>query len=128
MNQKLTFNVIAATLAGLSVSSTLLGCGGSNPEPSTPVDAKEVPAATPGPEAAPSESTEHPAEGATDSAAAPATSGGEKPSDSKAAAEAPADSAAGADAKPEDKNAATKKHANKKAAGAKGSCGAGTCG
>ncbi|MCA9646845.1 MAG: hypothetical protein KC492_39430, partial [Myxococcales bacterium] len=73
MSNKLSLHRIAATLAVLSASG-LVACGGdAMPEPESPVDAQEVPAA---------EATEAPMEGAADEATG--SEGGEATEDTAA--------------------------------------------
>lgn len=118
MSQKLTLSAIAATLAALGATS-LMGCGGSGqPAAASPVQAKEVPAAT---ESAPEQAAGTEEKSDTSTAGEGAT---DKAADAPATAEAKqADAAPG---KAPMKN--MKKMKSKKAGGAKASCGAGTCG
>jgi hypothetical protein len=127
MSQKLSFNSIAATLAVLSASG-LVGCGGAaTPPAESPADAKEVPAATTAgvaaaAETAPTQGEVQPAEGASAATPAAAT---EAPKAAAEPAGAPAATPAGTPVKdPKTNTTAKKKHAG----GAKGGCGAGTCG
>jgi hypothetical protein len=115
MSQPLTYTSIFATLLTLGA----VACGGATPPAESPVEAKEVPAAT---ESAPAET-------AAD-ASAPADAA--KPAADAAAPVAPAADAPAATAdaaKPADPKApAAPAAAHKKKAGAKAGCGAGTCG
>ena len=120
MSQPLTYTSILATLVTLGA----VACGGSAPPAESPVEAKEVPAAT---------ATETAPAAAASDASAPAADA--KPADAAAApaapaADAPAAPAAAADAKPADAKGAAPAPAgtHKKKAGAKAGCGAGTCG
>jgi len=127
MSQNLSFSSIAATLAVLSATG-LVGCAGSaTPPAESPADAKEVPAAstsstTAAVDSGPMKEGVAPAEGASGSSPAPATTG-EAP---KAAADTAAPAAAPAAAPSKDEK--PKATGKKKAAGAKAGCGAGTCG
>ena len=123
MSQPMNYTSILATLVTLGA----VACGGSAPPAESPVEAKEVPAAS---------ATEAPAAAADASkpadAAAPAADAA-KPADAAAPAAPAADAAAApaADAaKPADAKApaAPAGAHKKKAAGAKAGCGAGTCG
>src|SRR5688572_4327263 len=87
MHQKLSFNVIAATLAALGMSS-VVGCGSGTAEPARPGDATEGPAGAGGPEgtttggraeAAAAGSMEAQAEGSGAAATAPTTEAGSEP-------------------------------------------------
>jgi hypothetical protein len=124
MSQKLSFNSIAATLAVLSASGLVACGGGAAPPAESPADAKEVPAATTADVAAAAETAPTPdeakaAEGASAATPPPAP---EAPKD--AAGTAPAATPTTAPVKDQKTNTAAKK----KSAGAKGGCGAGTCG
>lgn len=129
MTHPLSFNHFRNTLAALGATG-LVACAGGNEPAQSPVEAKEVPAATPAAANAPAASDAAAPEAAASTAAA------EKPADAAAPAGAPAADAKPSDAAPaaatpsdkpaqEVKKAAAAKH---KAAGAKGGCGAGTCG
>ncbi len=114
MNQKLSFQAFATTLAALGLAA----CGSAPAEPAqSPVEAKEVPAA----EAAPATAEAAPP------AAATATPDAAAPAAPPAAPAAEATPAPKAEEKPADA-AAPKPATKKKAAGAKAACGPGTCG
>jgi hypothetical protein len=120
MSHPLTYSSIFATLVTLGA----VACGGATPPAESPVEAKEVPAAT---ESAPAETASDasaPADAAKPAAdaAAPAAPAADAPATPAAAADAP---------KPADSKTAAPAPAaphKKKAAGAKAGCGAGTCG
>jgi pyruvate dehydrogenase E2 component (dihydrolipoamide acetyltransferase) len=115
MNQKLTFQAFATTLAALGLAA----CGSAPAEPAqSPVEAKEVPAA----EAAPATAEAAPPAAAT---ATPDTAAPASPPAAAPAAEATP--VPKAEEKPADA-AAPKPATKKKAAGAKAACGPGTCG
>jgi len=113
MSQPLTYTSIFATLLTLGA----VACGGAAAPAESPVEAKEVPAATESGPAETAADASAPAAPAADAAA---------PAAAAPAADAPAAGAA-ADAKPADPKAPAAAH-KKKAAGAKAGCGAGTCG
>jgi pyruvate dehydrogenase E2 component (dihydrolipoamide acetyltransferase) len=118
MSQSLNYTSILATLVTLGA----VACGGSAPPAESPVEAKEVPAAT-ATEAAPAAAGD-----STAKSDAPAAAPG---ADAPAAPAADAPAAPAADAgKPADPKAPVAPAAahKKKAAGAKAGCGAGTCG
>lgn len=121
MNQALTLNQLKAALAVLSATG-LVACGGSQEPAASPVEAKEVPAATTdaAPAAAAPESTAAAAEAAPAAAAPAEAKAPEAATPAPAAAEKPA----AADPAKDTKKATG---AKQKAAGAKGGCGAGTC-
>jgi hypothetical protein len=117
MSQPLTYTSIFTTLLTLGA----VACGGATPAAESPVEAKEVPAAT---ESGPAETAADASAPAAADAAAPAAPA----SDAPATAAAPAPAATEA-AKPADAKAPAPAPAHKKkAAGAKAGCGAGTCG
>jgi hypothetical protein len=121
MSQPLNYTSILATLVTLGA----VACGGSAPPAESPVEAKEVPAAstTEAPAAAADASKPADAAPAADAPAAPAADAS-KPADAAAAPAADASKPADAKAPAAPAPAAHKK----KAAGAKAGCGAGTCG
>jgi hypothetical protein len=131
MSQNLSFSSIAATLAVLSASGLVACASSATPPAESPADAKELPAATTNLAATgdqgPGKEGVLPTEGASGSTPS-ATSVVEEPKPSSDAAAtaptAPAATPAAAPAKDPKASAAPKK----KQAGAKGGCGAGTCG
>jgi hypothetical protein len=116
MSQPLNYTSIFATLVALGA----VACGGSAPPAESPVEAKEVPAAT-ATESAPSAA----ADASKPAAPAPAADAAAAPAAAPADATAPAADAT----KPADPKAAPMPGMHKKkGAGAKAGCGAGTCG
>jgi hypothetical protein len=130
MSQNLSFSSIAATLAVLSASGLVACAGSSTPPAESPVDAKEVPASTTNLATAgdqgPGKDGVSPSEGASGSTPTTTSAVADEPKPAAdAAAAAPAATPAPAPAKDQKAAPAAPK---KKHAGAKGGCGAGTCG
>lgn len=128
MISSISLQQLRATLAALSATG-LVACAGGNEPAQSPVDAKEV-----APAAAPATTDAAPAEAkAAETSAAPADAAAAEAKPAAATEEAkpapaPATEAAAPAAPSDSKPAATKANAKRKAAGAKGGCGAGTCG
>jgi hypothetical protein len=129
MIASISLQQLRATLAALSATGLVACAGGGEPPAQSPVDAKEVPAAAsatatdaPASNAQGTETTASPSPAAPDAKAATDAAkpmGAPPPSEEATTTTPPA-----VEAKP----AATKANAKRKAAGAKGGCGAGTCG
>jgi hypothetical protein len=130
MIASISLQQLRATLAALSATGLVACAGGGEPPAQSPVDAKEVPAAASAPATDAPASDAQGTETTANPSPSPAAPDAKAATDAKPTGAPPPSEEATTTTPPavEAKPAATKANAKRKAAGAKGGCGAGTCG